>query len=160
MADDAAPEETSVLIEHILARYHEVHRRELAALLALAQRVEAEHAAHPQVPRGLVAILRWMRGELELHMMREEQVLFPAMLRRSGAYLDAPITQMRYEHDVHDDQLRRLEELTHGFTVPEDGDAAWRTLYDGLAKLVEDLREHIRLENEVLFPRFEEEHVA
>ena len=48
-----------------------------------------------------------------------------------------------------------LEELARGFAVPEGACGSWQRLYAGLKKLCEDIREHIRVENEVLFPRFE-----
>jgi regulator of cell morphogenesis and NO signaling len=32
---------------------------------------------------------------------------------------------------------------------------SWTALYTGLRKFADDLVEHIRLENEVLFPRYE-----
>ena len=52
---DAVPEAASpsALIDHILARYHEVHRQQLPELIRMARRVEAVHRDHPQVPVGL-----------------------------------------------------------------------------------------------------------
>ena len=52
---DAVPEAASpsALIDHILARYHEVHRQQLPELIRMARRVEAVHRDHPQVPAGL-----------------------------------------------------------------------------------------------------------
>ena len=47
-----------------------------------------------------------------------------------------------------------LTELTGGFRPPEDACTSWFLLYDGLAKLTADINEHIRIENEVLFPGF------
>lgn len=45
------------LIEHILTRYHDVHREQLPELIRLAQRVERVHGGHPQCPAGLSAHL-------------------------------------------------------------------------------------------------------
>src|SRR5215831_19184502 len=39
----AAPRETNPLIDHIVARYHQAHRRELPELIGLAGRAEAVH---------------------------------------------------------------------------------------------------------------------
>ncbi|NUQ01367.1 MAG: hemerythrin domain-containing protein [Armatimonadetes bacterium] len=83
-AADAPPREPKDVIEHILERYHAVHRRELAELCPLARKVEGVHAAHPQRPVGIAALLTQMRAELEHHMMREEQMLFPTMLAGGG----------------------------------------------------------------------------
>jgi regulator of cell morphogenesis and NO signaling len=148
--------DTGELIADILADYHETHRRELPGLAALAAKVEAVHADHPQAPRGVAAVLRELLGELEVHMKKEELILFPAMQRRLAGGLDAPIAQMRHDHDDHGDLLRQLGELTGGYATPEGVCRSWQALYAGLAKLADDLAQHIHLENDVLFPRFEE----
>jgi regulator of cell morphogenesis and NO signaling len=147
--------ESGELIDHILARYHEAHRRELPELISLSRKVEAVHAGHPKVPTGLADVLQHMLGELEVHMKKEELILFPAMRKRSGRGLDVPIAQMRHDHDDHGEQLRQIESLTGTFAVPDDACRSWRALYAGLAKLASDLMEHIHLENNVLFPRYE-----
>ncbi|MBL28256.1 MAG: iron-sulfur cluster repair di-iron protein [Rhodospirillaceae bacterium] len=147
---------TNELIDHILSRFHEVHRRELTELVALARKVEAVHANHPQAPHGLADLLQQMRGELEVYMKKEELILFPAMRRGAGASLDAPIAQMRHDHNDHGEHLRRLEALTNDFTPPGEACRSWQALYTGTAKLSEDLMEHVHLENYVLFPRFQE----
>lgn len=154
-AKSTAPKETGALIEHILTRYHEVHRRELPELVKLARKVEAVHAEHAQAPHGLADTLQQMAGELEVHMKKEELILFPAMSRAAGGAFDTPISQMRLDHDDHGVHLRRLESLTNGFTLPEGACRSWQALYAGTAKLVDDVMEHIHLENNVLFPKFE-----
>jgi regulator of cell morphogenesis and NO signaling len=151
-----APRETAPLIAHILARYHEVHRRELPELVTLARRVESVHAKHPEVPRGLADLLERIEHELDSHMRKEELILFPAMARAEATDggLEAPISVMRHEHDDHGANLRALEALTHDFRLPADACRTWQALYAGAAKLVDDVMEHIHLENNVLFPRF------
>src|SRR5512142_1905204 len=86
------------LIEHILVHFHEGHRRELPDLIALAHKVERVHADKPNVPKGLEAHLTAMHKALELHMQKEEQVLFPAIARGQGRFLAAPTKQMEIEH--------------------------------------------------------------
>lgn len=151
----SAPEETAELIGHILERYHEAHRRELPELVKLARKVEAVHADHSAAPHGLADTLQGMIGELEVHMKKEELILFPAMLRNAVGRLSEPIGQMRHDHDDHGAYLRRLEEITGDFTLPPGACRSWQALYAGTAKLADDLMEHIHLENNVLFPRFE-----
>lgn len=151
----AAPAETPALIDYILERYHETHRRELPELVRLARTVEKVHADHPYVPRGLADLLEQMIGELEVHMKKEELILFPAMRRQSAARFDAPITQMRHDHDEHGAHLRQIETLTGDFQLPDGACRTWAALYTGVEKLVDDLMEHVHLENNVLFPRFE-----
>lgn len=142
------------LINHIQARYHDAHRRDLPELIALSRKVEAVHREHSKVPAGLSDTLQQMQGELEQHMTREETTLFPAMRKRTSGELDVTIGELRHEHDDHGALLRRLESLTEDFTLPEGACRSWQALYVGTAQLAEDLMVHIHLENNVLFPRF------
>ncbi|HVZ09693.1 iron-sulfur cluster repair di-iron protein [Rhodopila sp.] len=162
------PVETDALIDRILTRFHDVHRRELPELTRLARRVEAVHRAHADVPAGLADLLEQITVDLESHMRKEEQVLFPMMRRESdrmsgqqaGQQVDRhpmigqPIAMMVAEHDDHGAYLRRLEALTHDFIPPADACPTWRALYTGARKFADDLVEHIHTENNILFPRF------
>jgi regulator of cell morphogenesis and NO signaling len=120
----------------------------------LAKKVEHVHGEHPQAPRGLAALLQEMQAELEEHMAKEEQVLFPLLLRGGHPMIAQPIGMMRHEHLHHGEQLQRLAELTGDFRLPEGACRSWQALYSGAAKLSDDLMQHIHLENNLLFPRF------
>jgi regulator of cell morphogenesis and NO signaling len=147
------PEAIDALIRDIITRFHEVHRRELPELIALARRVERVHADSPDVPAGLAALLEEIESELEEHMAKEEQVLFP-MMRSSHPLVTTPIAVMRHEHDAHAVHLRALEAITHGHAPPSGACTSWRALYAGTRKLGEALVEHMHIENNILFPRF------
>lgn len=149
------PDSVEGLIEHILERYHAVHRRELPELRALAKKVEAVHAGHPDVPAGLSNLLAQMHGGMESHMQKEEQILFPIMRAGGNPMIVHPIAVMRHDHDGHGEELRTLAALTNDLTLPDDACNSWRALYAGLGKFAEDLTEHMHIENNILFPRFE-----
>jgi regulator of cell morphogenesis and NO signaling len=144
----------ATMVSYILARYHDTHRAELPELLMLARKVEAVHGDHPDCPRGLADTLEELKLELEDHMMKEEMILFPAM-QSGNSFLKGPISQMRLEHDGHNEFIHRLEHLTKRVTLPEGACGSWQALYGGVAKLIEDLVAHIYLENHLLFPSFE-----
>ena len=154
-AGTTAPQETLPLIDHILTRYHQTHREELEWLLPLAQKVETVHGDHDEAPLGLTGALIALGDELESHMRKEEQILFPMMRQGGHAMIAQPITVMRHDHDVAADLLDRVAQLTHGLTLPEGACRSWTALYTGLRKFTDDLAAHIRLENDILFPRFE-----
>lgn len=150
----AVPASTAELIALIQTRYHEVHRRELPELVRLARRVEAVHRDKPECPHGLADLLETISAEMEDHMQKEEQILFPMMVRGGAPMIGHPIAIMRHEHDSHGEHLKALDALTHGATPPEGACNTWRALYAGIRKLEDDLMQHIHLENNVLFPRF------
>lgn len=141
------------LVDHILADFHEKHRRDLPELIRLASRVEHVHADHPACPHGLAAALRETLAELEMHMRKEEQILFPMIVRGMGSMADGPVSVMRHEHDEHGERLRRLETLAHGCVPPPGACNTWQAAYAGVRALVDDVMEHIHLENNILFPR-------
>lgn len=150
----AVPSDTAGLIEHILTRYHAVHRAELPELIRLARRVEAVHRDHPDVPAGLADLLEDTLEELATHMQKEEMMLFPMMLQGGHPMIEYPITVMQAEHEQHGERLRLIEGLINGGQLPQGACTTWRALYGGTRKLVDDLMEHIHLENNVLFPRW------
>lgn len=153
----AAPEAPAPaeLIDHILQRYHEVHRQQLPELIRMARRVEAVHRDHPQVPKGLADHLESMERELLDHMAKEEQILFPLLKQGGHPMVVHPIGVMRHEHVSHGAQLERLAELTQQHQPPTGACNTWQALYAGTARLSDDLIEHIHTENNLLFPVFE-----
>ena len=151
-----APEETGALIDHILQRYHAVHRAELPELIRLARRVESVHHDDPRSPAGLADLLETIEAELTEHQAKEEQILFPLMRAGGHPMIVHPIARMREEHDAHGANLAEILVITNDITLPPEACNSWRALYVGLAKFAEDLTEHVHLENNVLFPRFED----
>jgi regulator of cell morphogenesis and NO signaling len=150
------PTDTAELIDHILERYHERHRRQLPELIQLSRRVEHVHAGKPGVPAGLADVLQKALGELEVHMRKEELMIFPAMCRAGSAgRFDGPTSLLREDHSEQGEMIEQVTALTDDFTVPEGGCATWRALYAGAAEFKHDLVEHIHIENNILFPRFE-----
>lgn len=143
----SAPE----LIAHIQRRFHDRHREQLPELVRLARRVEEVHGDRPDCPRGLADHLTMMQQELESHMQKEEQVLFPILSRGYTPALQGPVDVMRHEHNQHGEALQALEALTHDITLPRGACNTWRALYLGLGALRADLVEHIHLENNILF---------
>jgi regulator of cell morphogenesis and NO signaling len=142
------------LIKLILTRYHETHRREFPQAIRLARKVEAVHAGDPGAPRGLADHLAFMADDLESHQQREEQVLFPMILSGGSPMIRFPIRRMMDEHTDVEEQLARLRSLTRDFEPPQGACETWRALMTACRKLDSDLREHMRLENEVLFAPF------
>lgn len=147
--------EPSALIDHILERYHEVHRVQLPELIRMARRVEAVHRDNPDVPAGLADHLETMEQELLSHMQKEEHILFPMLKRGGNPLVNQPIGMMRLEHIDHGIALDKLLALAHDATPPAQACNTWRALYAGVAQLRDDLINHIHLENNVLFVQFE-----
>lgn len=152
-----SPQNTAptALIDHILARYHAVHRAQLPELIRMAHRVELVHREKPEVPAGLAQMLESIQEEMLDHMEKEEAILFPMLKAGGNPFVVNPIGIMRSEHVHHGKQLEKLAALTHDATPPDCACNTWQALYAGIAQFSDDLINHIHLENNVLFPQFE-----
>ncbi|MCK7473679.1 MAG: hemerythrin domain-containing protein [Rhodopseudomonas palustris] len=131
------------------------HRRELPELVrSRGQGRGAPRRAPGGAARRCDVALEEAAEALDAHMQKEEQALFPLMRAGGHPMIHVPIGMMRGEHDEHGERLAQLEALTHDCVPPPEACASWRGLYAGVRKLVDDVREHVRLENNAPFPRY------
>ena len=157
------------LINHIVGAHHEYLRREFPAI---EQRLEKVYRVYNQrygpTLTGLPEVFAELRAELEGHMLKEERILFPAIVSLESAVSSGmplpltpfgtvanPIHMMEDEHESAGQALARIREITGGFAVPDYGCVTYRALMSGLDELERDLHMHIHLENNILFPRAE-----
>ncbi|HID7737105.1 TPA: iron-sulfur cluster repair protein DnrN [Neisseria meningitidis] len=138
-------------VDHILQRYHNVHRAQFEELVPLAQKVAQVHA--DTFPAEIAGLLAYMQNELLMHMMKEERMLFPMINQGVGRGAAMPISVMMHEHEEHDRAIARLKELTDNFQPPEGACGSWTRFYALAKEMVEDLNDHIHLENDILFAR-------
>lgn len=164
--EDAEPDWTTApladLIANIVERHHAFLRLALPRISELAEKVRHAHAAgHPELDE-VGETFQDLRVELESHMRKEEQVLFPvvaameaqrARLTTCFGTVGNPIRMMEHEHDVAGAALKRLRTLTRDYRPPGDACNSYRALLAALAELETDLHVHIHKENNVLFPR-------
>lgn len=150
------------LTDHIVTVHHDFLREALPRLERLVERVEKVHGRHRPELAQVKAIFAGTKSELELHMLKEEQVLFPAfreldrlqvLPRLHCGSVRNPISVMEHEHQTSKAAMARIRELTGGYTPPEGACATWCAMLDGLAELETDLHVHIYKEDELLFPR-------
>jgi len=159
-------EPLSELIAHIEGTHHVYTRAEITHLALLFDKVCAAHGRnHPELLR-LRVIFSGLAEELATHLMKEEKVLFPYIVRLEEAAIAkepapfppfgsvrTPVAMMVNEHDGAGEALRRMRQLSEAYTAPADACTSFRTLYGALEALEADLHQHIHLENNLLFPR-------
>jgi len=147
------------LADHIEHTHHAYLKTELPRLGAMTQKVAKAHGSrHPELlqVRDVFAALK---HEMEAHMIKEEQVFFPACrsLKQSGspspAWLQCPISVLTHEHDDAGRALSTLRELTHDYTPPQDACNTYRAMLDSLRQLESDMHQHVHKENNILFPK-------
>lgn len=165
-AKDWSREALSDLIDHIVSTHHAFVKSELPRIEALLAKVVRKHGpSHPEL-NAVASIFAGLQQELTMHLMKEEQVLFPYVrqLELAAAGVTArpascfgtvqnPVRMMMMEHDAAGDMLREMRQLSSDFTPPADACVSYQTLYAALEGLEKDLHQHIHLENNILFPR-------
>ena len=152
------------LVDHIVETNHAYVRAAMPRIARqLAKVVELHAARHPELSSAAESFGA-LQQELPQHLLKEERILFPyvrALVAASAGAprpsmpfgtIENPIRMMEREHRDAVDELNLLRQVTDGFAVPEDC-ATYRSCFAELAQFERDLRRHIHLENNVLFPR-------
>ncbi len=153
----------SVLTDYIHHTHHDYIRKESPQLVEYLQKIVTEYGdKNPKLIKVLAAF-NALREELELHMQKEERVLFPRINEmdknkyRQGnsrvniAYLQSPITIMEQEHLHTGELMEEIHLLTQEFSIAEDSEN-YRLAMESLQAFESDLHQHIHLENNILFP--------
>jgi len=154
------------LIAHIKNTHHKYTREEMARLGPLFDKVCTVHGKnHPELLQ-IRGIFEGLTQELTTHLMKEEMVLFPYIVRMEEAAIEKepivpapfgtvqnPVSMMEHEHDSAGNALRAMREVSSGYSAPADSCISYQTLYKALAAFETDLHQHIHLENNILFPR-------
>ena len=154
------------LADYIVGTHHKYVKEAVPLLREFSQKVARVHGgSHPEVV-DIAKHFEAVAQELEMHMHKEEMVLFPyikelAAAEKAGTSIAPPpfgsvrnpVQMMEAEHDAAGDHLKAIEELSQHYTPPVDACNTYRATYGKLKEFEEDLLQHIHLENNILFPR-------
>jgi regulator of cell morphogenesis and NO signaling len=154
------------LATHIVDRHHAYVRAQVPVISAhLAKLTRVHGDRHPELHSVAVHFAQ-VAAELRTHMVKEEEILFP-YVRALAAAVDHrtppppdmfgsvmnPIRMMEAEHQSAGNELEAVRALTGNFALPEDACATYRVCFQELEAFDRDLRLHIHLENNILFPK-------
>ena len=165
-ATDWSRESLGSLMNHIVGKHHTFCQQEVARLEPLLAKVSEAHGAqHPELHR-LKSLFSGMSKELLMHLVKEEQTLFPYIARMEEAVtrgarfprppfgtVQNPVRMMVLEHDNAGAALHEMRKLSRDYQIPPDGCNSYRALCDGLKTFESDMHQHVHLENNILFPR-------
>ena len=156
-----------LLLDYVLQKHHRnfhLHHQELQQLIEKVASVHGKR--HPELYKVRDAVVESFE-ELDSHFAKEEQVLFPHLYEMYNAQQEDrepapfhcgsiayPIRQMMLEHDTAGETWQHIADLTEDFTTPADGCASYRLMNRQLYQFFEDLKEHVSLENNLIFPGF------
>jgi regulator of cell morphogenesis and NO signaling len=135
------------LVDHLVGAFHTVEQRQMSRIEELLQ---AAAAKRPGIAE-LADVFAHLRSELTEHMAKEETVLFPWIRSGRGDLARTPIQVMMMEHESALQLLNRVRALRQAPAATAPPLAA--EIVERLGDLDRHVREHMHLENNVLFPR-------
>lgn len=154
------------LADHIVQTHHHDEIKSIPEIQNLIERVSVIHETNHAEIKLIKDLFRQLSNELLLHMQKEELVLFPFIKKLTEAEsgikpltppafgsVELPISVMKMEHQTSGIMLNKLFSLADGYEIPDDVDDALKDLYMRLKSFDDDLRRHIDVEDNVLFPK-------
>ena len=132
-ADDVSRWPLDRLVDHIVATHHAYIRAALPLIAGYLAKLEQIHGdRHPELKR-VEDIFGRLSHELEMHLLKEEQILFPYvrdLVNRQGEGSSAlmspfgsvanPVRMLEHEHDEASGALRKIRGLTSDYAAPAD----------------------------------------
>lgn len=152
----------SQLIDYVMGKHHTFLQNELPALGQLVSKILRVHGEHHQELNRVHRLYNNLRTELESHLIKEEEVLFPIIKQYELEPTPEKLTkalktieELESEHTGAGDVLKELRKITEQYKAPADACPTYHKTYERLEELESDMFQHIHLENNILFPRLQ-----
>ncbi|MCU7495708.1 MAG: iron-sulfur cluster repair di-iron protein [Ignavibacteria bacterium] len=156
----------SYLADYIVNNHHSYVKTMSPVISARLEKVLRAHGRNHPFLQDVADLFTAVSRDLELHLAKEEQVLFPMIkkideVKASGnaealeklSTVSGPIRVMISEHDRAGDILDRIRKITDNYRLPEDACTTFAVAYKELDEFERDLHKHVFLENNILFPK-------
>ena len=154
------------LIGYIINNHHSYVNRMLPVISVHTQKVASVHGENHPETKKIAEIFASINNEMRHHMMKEEKILFPHILKLvalSGnrdeknipyfGTIKNPIAMMEAEHESAGGGMSEIRKLSNNFTPPTDACETYKISFKELKEFEEDLHRHVHLENNILFPK-------
>lgn len=164
-SQDFSSWELGFLADYIVNTHHKYVIQSMPLIFEYTQKVSKVHGIqHPETVKAATIFMQVM-NELNSHIMKEENILFPYIKqlsesKKSGiapepafGTIKNPIRMMEHEHDVVGELMDKIRKATVNYSIPADACNSFRYAYAKLQEFEEDLHQHIHLENNILFSK-------
>jgi regulator of cell morphogenesis and NO signaling len=154
------------LVEYIVENHHRYCRATIPVLLEQLSRLCDAHGDRYSYVKPVMFLFQRACHEIEQHMRKEEMILFPyikslASAREFGRRrplspfltIKGPIAKMEEEHLETAQIFTKIRGLLSDFAIPDEASAMQVAVITGMQAFINDLHQHVHLENNLLFPR-------
>lgn len=154
------------VLDHIEGFHHKYARQTIPLLIQFAEKIHLRHGQeYPEIVEAIV-ILKPLPEEMELHMAKEEMILFPFIKTlvntksRGGQLEEAPfetvanpIQMMKEDHEEVGDALRKLKSIANSLSRNPHPCTTFQTFLNTVHEFEKNTMLHVHLENNLVFPR-------
>ncbi|WP_298263925.1 iron-sulfur cluster repair di-iron protein [uncultured Lutibacter sp.] len=145
------------LADYIVNVHHTYVKENLSIINEFSTKVASVHGHHAPETIEIDHLFTTLSNELISHLEKEETILFPAIKSKlkdpNFSYDKNVIAILEDEHDSAGTIVKKIQELSNNFTPPVWACNTFKALYHKLDEFINDLYQHIHLENNILFPK-------
>jgi regulator of cell morphogenesis and NO signaling len=154
------------LCSYIVKRHHEYVRENIPILKNNLDKICMVHGKYHTELHEIRELFNDSADDLTKHMKKEENKLFPFIQRIEFAKAEQlplpdasfgsvlnPIRTMVAEHQYESERFNKIAKLSNNYLPPADACSTYEVTLKQLREYDKDLRRHIHLENNILFPK-------
>jgi regulator of cell morphogenesis and NO signaling len=152
-----------IFIVHI---HHRYVKRTTPLLKRYGEKAMIAQGEHYQELLEINKLILKFSEEAAICMEKEETIVFPFIKKLFNAkkehkslnssnyiFLDNPIKMMEDYHDQAGVIFQKISVLSNHYKAPENASFAYKKLYKKLQEFEDNLKNHVHLENNILFPK-------
>lgn len=152
-----------LIIEYLKHAHYIFIKQRLPFIVDLVKKFDGDY---PEIKNELKLVFPLFVEDFVSHIYEEEDTLFNyiQLMHKSlddvslinkvqAKMMENSIRQYQSEHEIHDDHLKGLRNLTNEFEIKSNYDLNTKVVLNELKKLDEELRYHAKIENNILFPK-------
>ncbi len=152
------------LINYLIIHHHFYVRQAIPAITGYLTKLVSKHGDRYPYLEKMDRLFASVKNELEPHMQKEEQVLFPmikeavaSQLQKTGSHysvadINTTMQRMEAEHDSAGQSMFEIRRITNNYTAPGNACTTHLVCLAELMVFESDLHQHVHLENNILFP--------
>lgn len=150
------------LIAYIVRTHHRFTERKLVFIKHTLENMMIHHEWEGTFLERTKKAFEELSVYLTVHMNHEELIVFPIIVKMTGSKtitpseyraIAQPIAAMRADHELELEKLKKLGASTQRSIIEKKNDHAYTICYNAMMELENDLKIHMHLENNVLFPK-------
>lgn len=155
------------LSDYIVKTYHQYADKQIQVIKPALEKACQEYGErYPWLPQ-IKKLFDEAAGIIAVHQKKEELILFPFIRKMADAKknnkefvtpratksVESPVDMLTHEHYQQSDLFKKIAELSHDYTLPEEVDGAFKDSLHLLKEFELSLHKHLHLENNILFPK-------